>query len=384
MPTVAVIVREAWSLLCEASVYILFGLIVSGLLRVFLDPSSVAKHLGLGRVRSVLKAALLGIPIPLCSCGVLPAAVSLKKQGANNGATTAFLIATPESGIDSIAVTYALIDPVMTLARPLAAFTTAATAGIVENVLPKDHKETPPSPDLTCTVDACCDGTGCATEEHRRHHNPAEKLMAGCRHAFSKVWGDMASWFFAGLVLSGLITALVPSEILGRYLGGGPWAMVFMLALATPLYICATASTPIAAALIMKGVSPGAALVFLLAGPATNITTLTVLFGLLGKRATAIYLSTIIVLSLVFGLILDKIYVSLGLSATAMAGQAAEIVPQWAGITGALILLLLSVRPLSNTTASYVDKLAKSVNHYSRQGENPDKASRSGDEAAPL
>src|SRR5210317_1738354 len=129
------ILLESWHMLLEASVYILFGMFVGGLLKVFLNPSFVADHLGKGKFISVIKAALFGIPIPLCSCGVLPAAASLKKQGANNGATTAFLISTPESGVDSISITYALLDPILTIARPVAAFLTAFTAGFAENVL---------------------------------------------------------------------------------------------------------------------------------------------------------------------------------------------------------------------------------------------------------
>jgi len=128
------ILNATWHLFQEASVYVLFGILVGGLLKVFLSPSTVATHLGQGRFSSVFKAALLGIPIPLCSCGVLPAAASLKKQGANNGAATAFLISTPESGVDSIAITYALLDPLMTVVRPLAAFVTATIAGVAENI----------------------------------------------------------------------------------------------------------------------------------------------------------------------------------------------------------------------------------------------------------
>jgi hypothetical protein len=156
----------------------------------------------------------------------------------------------------------------------------------------------------------------------------------------------MALWFFVGLILAGTITTLVPPEIITRYLGGGLPAMLIMLAVGIPLYICATASTPIAAALILTGVSPGAALVFLIAGPATNITSLTVLLGILGKRATAIYLTAIAVSAVVFGLILDQVYRMLDISARAVAGQAAEVIPHWAQIAGALILLGLSVRPV--------------------------------------
>ena len=346
--------QDAWHLLLDSSVYIIFGLLVSGLLRVFLNPNSVAHHLGEGRFLSVFKAALLGIPIPLCSCGVLPAAVSLKKQGANNGATTAFLISTPESGVDSIAITYALLDPIMTVARPVVAFFTATVAGLTENLFEPKRNDASTIKDMSCPVDGCCDGTACSPEEHAAHHTFVEKISAGLKYSLTEVWDDMASWFFLGLLLAGLITTIVPDEIFNNYLGGGLSSMLLMLAVGIPLYICATASTPIAAALILKGVSPGTALVFLLAGPATNVTSLTVLFGLLGKRATTIYLTTIALLSVLFGLILDQIYLSFGISAQAMVGQAAEFVPVWMKWAGAFFLLLLSIKPIfSNIMARF-------------------------------
>jgi uncharacterized membrane protein YraQ (UPF0718 family) len=340
------VIGQGWTLLLESSIYILFGLLVSGLLKVFLDPSSVARHFAGGRFFSVVKAAFLGIPIPLCSCGVLPAAASLKKQGANKGATTAFLISTPESGVDSIAISYALLDPIMTIARPLFAFITATSAGFAVNTLAAEEETKTTEPDLTCAVDACCDGKDCPPKEHRRHHSLPEKVSAGIRYAFFEVWGDLANWYLVGLILAGLITALIPEEILGGYLGSGWSSMLIMLAVSIPLYICATASTPIAAALILKGVSPGAALVFLLAGPATNITSLTVLLRILGKRATFLYLVTIIVSSVLFGLILDYFYVGFGFSPQAIIGQAAELVPAWAQWAGALFLLSISLNPV--------------------------------------
>jgi uncharacterized membrane protein YraQ (UPF0718 family) len=341
------VLPAAWHLFLESSVYILFGLLIAGLLRVFMSPSSVATHLGRGRFRSVFKAALIGIPLPLCSCGVLPAAAGLRKQGANKGATAAFMISTPESGVDSIAITWALLDPIMTVARPLAAFTTAAAAGISENLLGSGKGDaTTEQPDLTCPVDGCCEGFDCPPEEHTRHHTFFEKTRAGLKFALTDVWGDIAPWFFVGLLLAGLIVALVPEDVMGRFLGGGVPAMLLMLAVGIPLYICATASTPIAAALILKGVSPGAALVFLLAGPATNMTSLTVLLKILGKRATAIYLSTIAVFAVLFGLAVDQVYGLMGIQASAVVGKAAEIVPHWAQLLGGLALLALSVRPV--------------------------------------
>jgi hypothetical protein len=205
-------------------------------------------------------------------------------------------------------------------------------------------------------VDGCCEGLDCPPEEHAQHHTFTEKIRAGLKFAMTNVWGDIASWFFVGLLLAGLIVALVPEEMMGRFLGGGLPSMLLMLAVGIPLYICATASTPIAAALILKGVSPGAALVFLLAGPATNVTSLTVLLRILGKRATAIYLTMIALFAVLFGLAVDQVYALLGIEAGAMVGQAAEYVPPWAKLLGALTLLTLSVKPLSRTLRAKLER----------------------------
>ncbi len=278
--------------------------------------------------------------------------MSLRKQGATNGATTAFLISTPESGVDSISITYALLDPIMTVARPFVAFISAAVAGIAENLLGRKKADHRITPDLSCPVDGCCNGEDCDPEEHSRHHTFLEKIKAGIGYAFGELWEDIAKWFLFGLLLAGLITVLIPDDIFSRYLGPGLPAMLLMLVVGIPLYICATASTPIAAALILKGVSPGAALVFLLAGPATNMASLTVLVGTLGKRATAIYLSSIAVCSVLFGLLVDQIYAYWGISAQATVGQASEVIPMWAQWTGALLVLLLSIKPLYGKIAS--------------------------------
>jgi len=347
---------SAWDLLLDSSVYILFGLLVSGAFKVFLNPNSVAKHLSNGPVSSVVKSALLGVPIPLCSCGVLPAAVSLKKQGANSGAITAFLISTPESGVDSIAISYALLDPLMTIARPISAFVTALFAGITENLLAKKGKNEPVIPDLSCPVDGCCDGIECDPAVHWHHHSFYEKIKIGIRYALGDVWADMVAWFFMGLLLAGLITSAIPQGFMEKYLGGGIYSMLIMLVIGIPIYICATASTPIAAAIILKGVSPGAALVFLLAGPATNITSLTVLFGVLGKRATAIYLGALAAMSVALGLALDFIYSLLNISPYATVGKAAEIVPWWAQLSATAFLIAISVRPLWHAIGSKISK----------------------------
>ena len=170
--------------------------------------------------------------------------------------------------------------------------------------------------------------------------------MPGLRFAFTDVWGDLAIWFLFGLLLSGMITVLIPESVFSRYMGGGFSAMLIMLVVGIPIYICATASTPIAAALILQGVSPGAALVFLMSGPATNITSLTVLLRILGGRAMAIYLAAIAICSVGFGLLVDQLYAALGISARAMVGQAGKAIPFGVELAGAILILILSIKPV--------------------------------------
>jgi hypothetical protein len=276
---------------------------------------------------------------------VLPAAASLKKQGANKGATTAFLISTPESGVDSIAVTYALLDPIMTVVRPVAAFVTAITAGFLENFLSYSAPSNTLAAANNCPVDNCCDGIDCPPEIHKNHHTLFEKVKAGLRFAVVDVWGDIVMWFFVGLLLAGVITALIPDDFMATWFGGGLLSMLFMLVFGIPLYICATASTPIAAALILKGVSPGAALVFLLVGPATNITSLSVLVGILGKKSVARYLLVVSGMAVLFGLAVDALYRLIGISPVAVLGEAAEIFPYPVKVAAGIALVLLSIKP---------------------------------------
>lgn len=349
---------SSWNLLNQSAVYMLFGLLIGGLLKVFLSPTYVASHLGSGRFSSVFKAALLGIPIPLCSCGVLPAAATLKKQGANNGAVTAFLISTPESGIDSISITWALLDPIMTVARPVSAFFSAAVAGIAENLFSfSGPTRTINASSAKKKICAC----GCSAEDSGEQagresrvkqsflKNFPGKMKAGIRYAIFDIWEELAGWFLIGILLAGIITVLLPDAFISSYLGGGLSSMLLMLVIGIPLYICATASTPIAAAFLLKGVSPGTALVFLLVGPATNITSLSVLIGLLGKRAVVLYLSSIALVSVICGLVLDAVYSMLGISVVAAVAKQGKMLP--ASLTGAaaLLLLIMSIRPVKNS-----------------------------------
>ena len=337
----------SWDLLVQSAPYMLFGLLVGALLKLFLSPEYVAKHLGKGRFLSVFKAALLGVPVPLCSCGVLPAASALKKQGANKGATAAFLISTPESGVDSISITYALLDPIMTIARPASAFLSAMSAGIGINFLQPPTKASNTPTLLENKTASCGCSEHCSTVPNIKTSTFSAKIKDTFRYAVVDIWGDLAGWFFIGLLAAGIITVLLPDEAIAGYLGGGIKSMLLMLGLGIPLYICATASTPIAAAFILKGMSPGTALVFLLVGPATNVTSLSVLLGILGKKATVFYLISIASVALICGLAVDFIYFSLGISAAAIVSSHSDILPPAVSITAAVILLLLSVKPMA-------------------------------------
>jgi uncharacterized protein len=279
---------------------------------------------------------------------VVPAVAGLKKQGANNGACLAFLISTPETGADSIALTYSLLDPLITVIRPVTAFATAMVAGIVENFASRPKKpEQRPIVDRTCLVDGCCDGTDCNPAEHAAHHNFIEKMRAGMGYAFEDLMADLAGWFLLGILLAGIITALVPESFVSSVFGSGLLAYLSMLAVSLPMYVCATLSTPVAAALVMKGMSPGVALVLLLAGPATNMATIAMVGGMLGKRALGIYLGSIALCTLIAAYLTDMAYPALGISAKAAAGAAGgEFIPQWLELGAAILLAMLITRVL--------------------------------------
>ncbi|MDD3311489.1 SO_0444 family Cu/Zn efflux transporter [Pseudodesulfovibrio sp.] len=339
IPAVAV---ESWRVLVEAAPYVLFGFFVAGLLKAFVPDSFMAAHLGGNGLGSVVKAALLGVPLPLCSCGVLPAALGLRRQGAGRGAATAFMIATPETGVDSMAVTWALIDPLMTVIRPVAALVTAVSAGWLVNVFPEKEPAPPP---LAAPVASCgCQDCGCGGNDPAAP-TFAARFRSGMAFAFGEMIGDIGRWLLLGVVVAGVIGAAVPDDLLSSF-AGGPLSYLVMLGVALPLYVCATASTPIAASLLLKGISPGAALVFLLAGPATNGATVTVMLKTLGRRATALYLASIVTCSLGLAFVVDRLYAALGLDIRAAVAEAGETLPHWAGVASALVLLGLVARGL--------------------------------------
>ncbi|MDP3790328.1 MAG: SO_0444 family Cu/Zn efflux transporter [Candidatus Omnitrophota bacterium] len=331
------LIKEIWHTFDEAAPYILFGVFIAGLLQIFVDSEKITKHLGKPGIKSVVLAALFGVPLPLCSCGVLPTAVSLKKSGASKGSVLSFMISTPESSIDSIAISFALLDPLMAIFRPVAAFITAVIAGISENIFGKKEEGEAVSPPAACE---CC-GEEDAVNAHK--HGFAERFRYGMHYAFVDLLGDIAKWLAIGIIIGGIISYFVPQSFIENYLGSGWRAMFIMLLIGIPLYICATASTPIAAALIAKGMSPGVAFVFLLAGPATNAAGIIMVGKFLGRRSVLIYLASIAVCAIIFGLLLNQIYLVSGIDISATLGKAGEICPHDVKSISAIILIILMI-----------------------------------------
>lgn len=325
----ATFIRETWSIFKEASLFILFGFAVAGILNAFLSPALVFKHLGRKGFKSILLASLFGIPLPLCSCSTLPMALALRRKGAGKGATVSFLISTPETSIDSIAITYGLMDVTMTIFRPFAALLTALTAGVAtEHFAPEDEE----------SVEATGESTGQSPQEEWETRKNVKK---GFRYAFVDLFDEISYWLVFGLIISGLLAALLPADFVTKYLGSGLLPMLLMLVIGIPLYICATASTPIAAALILKGLSPGAALVFLLTGPATNIASLGVLTKEFGKKVVAIYLASIASVSLLLGGLVNLIYALGRVEPVTTMGKAAEIIPGFIQVAALAVFLFL-------------------------------------------
>lgn len=337
------VIVSAWEILKDSSVFILLGFALAGMIKVFVPMGAVNKSLGGKGVKPVLKASVVGIPLTLCSCSVMPAAMTLRKMGASRGATNAFLISTPESGVDSISISYALLDPIMTVFRPAAAFVTAFSAGIAENFLSHETAQKIEGDGGNSCGPPCY--TGCA-EETNGEGGFSVRLGQGFRFAFVDMMDDLAGWMMLGLFIAGAISALVPASFFENYLGSGLAAMPVMLLLGVPMYVCASSSTPMAAAMIMKGLSPGAALVFLLAGPATNIGSLAIIKKFMGARSVVIYIVSIAVCAMAMGVALNGLYSWLGVDPAATIGGAMDFFPDYIELASAIVFLALAARPI--------------------------------------
>jgi uncharacterized protein len=273
----------------------------------------------------------------------VPAVAGLKKQGANNGASLAFLISTPETGVDSIALTYALLGPFFAVVRPIAAFCTALAAGLMENLMGKSHLQTVSSCSDPPITNASC---GCKSLDSLEYeHASSPGLVAGFRFAFNDLIADLTVWFIIGTLLAGFITSLVPDSFFSGLIEPGIVSYCGMLLASVPLYVCATMSTPLAAALIAKGISPGTALVLLLAGPATNMATISLVGKILGKRPLVVYLVSIIGCTIVFASVVDALSSTVLGSIPVLAFQeTGGIVPEWVELLAGLVLAMLMIR----------------------------------------
>ena len=281
--------QEIINLINEMSPYLLLGFGIAGLMHTFVPNRLYSRYLSGHDFRSVFYAAALGVPLPLCSCGVLPTAMSLRREGASKGATTSFLIATPQTGVDSIMATYSLMGLPFAIIRPLAALITALLGGTLVNAFDRSGKE-----ELHASA-----------QVSEVHLTLKEKILGALRYGYVDMMQDIGKWLVIGLVVAGLITLLLPDNFFTTFQSYPLLNMLLVLAISIPMYLCATGSIPIAVALMLKGLSPGAALVLLMAGPATNMAAILVINKVLKRKTLCIYLLSIIVGAMLFGLGID-------------------------------------------------------------------------------
>ena len=341
----------------EMSPYLLLGFLLAGIMHAFIPDGWFNKYLSGDTMRSVINAAIFGVPLPLCSCGVIPTAMSLRREGASKGAVVSFLIATPQTGVDSIFATYSLMGLPFAIVRPIAALFTAVMGGAfvtLETHPPKTH----PSPSLQggSSISAN-EGCNAETNEQGDHSLPVgrvrggswrvgERVISALRFGFVEMMEDIGKWLVVGLIVAGLITALVPDEFFAIFKDNTALSMLLVLCISVPMYICATGSIPIAVALMMKGLTPGAALVMLMAGPACNVASILVINKVLGKKTLLLYLAAIITGSILFGVAIDQLLPREWFTDHLMSTHACcHDVAGWFEwtCTGILVLLLLNV-----------------------------------------
>ena len=349
-------------MVAEMAPYLLLGFFVAGILHTFVPRSIYSRHLAPRNMKSVVKAALLGIPLPLCSCGVIPTSVSLRKEGASHGACTSFLIATPQTGVDSIAATYSLMGLPFAIVRPIAALFTAMFGGWLVNRYAKDDEQisaeaakglTPnPSPkgEGSCHSDedncecGCECECGCGCEHEHHYHSLKDKFIGALRYGFVEMFQDVGKWLIIGLLIAALITVAIPNEWLAALHEYKLLNMLIVLAIAIPMYVCATGSIPIAVSLMAKGLTPGAALVLLMAGPAVNSASILVIGKAFGRRTLRLYILSIVIGAIAFGLGIDYLLPQQWFAVTGGFVEAAHCghcLSTWDWIFIALFLVLL-------------------------------------------
>lgn len=316
-----------WELTLEMSPYLILGFLIAGILYVYFPKEKVTKYLGKSNFWSVLNAALIGVPLPLCSCGVIPTGISFYKSGASKGSSVSFLISTPQTGVDSILATYSLLGLPFAIIRPVIALITGVFGGLITN---RAEKVDAIKPDVNQTKG----------ESHQGEKG--NKLRTMMHYAFVEFLQDISKWLIIGLLLAALMAVLIPEDFFTNYLGNEYVSMLVVLIASIPLYVCATGSVPIAAVLLMKGLSPGAAIVFLMAGPATNAATITVIGNVLGRKTLISYLASIIGGALLFGVIVNEFvprewFIS-GITHI-HDGHGSHLLPAWLKLTSSLLLI---------------------------------------------
>lgn len=396
-------------LFLDSAPWLLLGLFLAGMLKMFVPMVWMQKQLGGHGFKTVVKAAVLGAPLPLCSCGVIPAAVGLRRSGASKAATTSFLVSTPETGVDSVAVSYVLLGPFMAVVRPIAAVTSAIVAGLlvgrddpdepvaVKTGSAKAEKQATASSTSCCSkaapkahkvaekTNACCSSKakeevieqapkasccGSAKNEptapsHKHNDSESEsccestqdiatelkgtsvisRIGKGLHFAATDLVRDTTVWLLIGLFFAALVQTYVPADFMAKW-GDGILAMLVMVVISVPMYICATASTPIAAGLLLAGVSPGAVLVFMLAGPATNIATLGVVVKEMGKRALLGYLGGVLGVAIVSGILVNYLVDTFGFVVMPQIGEEHNLLPSVIVYSSGVVLAILMAKVL--------------------------------------
>lgn len=282
--------KDFVSILGEMSPYLLLGFFFAGLLYAFIPKQRIEKYFNGNPLKSSVLASVFGVPLPLCSCGVIPTGTAFYKNGASKGGTVSFLISTPQTGVDSILATFSLLGLPFAIIRPLAALLTGITGGLITSAITQNEPD-----------------NRIFKQEVEKHKSITQKIADVFRYGFVDFIQDISKWLVIGLVLAAIISALIPNEFFDMLNMPPIVQMLLILVVSIPLYICATGSIPLAAILILKGISPGAAFVFLMAGPATNAATITMIGKVLGKRSLFAYLGTIILGALSFGLLIDYV-----------------------------------------------------------------------------
>lgn len=317
---------ELYYFIAVSAPYLIFGFLISGVLHGFLSPDWVAKQFGGSKVFNVIKASLYGIPLPLCSCSVIPTVATFKKKGAHNGSASSFLISTPETGVDSIFLSYGLLGLPMAILRPVSAFITSIVAGCAQLFFP-DFKYQEIE-----KAKGCC---GCSI-------NKKSKIREIYEFAFDDLVDDISLYLLIGFIIGALINVYVPVNFFEGV--NSFWGRILLIVVGIPVYICASSSTPVALSFMIKGASPGTALILMLAGPATNISNLIVLQKYLGKRAIIINVIVVFIVSLILSYITDFLFRTFGWKINLLSS---EVTHEHLGVfshISAVILIVLMIK----------------------------------------